>query len=111
MELSVIICTYNRSKGLKKTLQSFHSQELPEDFPWEIVVVDNNSTDDTPETVTEFAENSQLVVRYIKEKCQGLSHARNRGVIEANGKYINSSGVTALAEGYTSGANIKCHAG
>ena len=64
-------------------------QELPEKFPWEIVVVDNNSTDDTPEKVREFADNSDLVVRYVKEKKQGLSHARNKGVAEARGRYLH----------------------
>ena len=88
MEFSVIICTYNRSNGLKTTLESLEFQELPENFSWEIVVVDNNSIDDTPEKVREFAENSELIVRYVKEKIQGLSHARNKGVAEARGRYL-----------------------
>jgi glycosyltransferase involved in cell wall biosynthesis len=62
---------------------------LPENFAWEVVVVDNNSTDDTPEKVREFARNSAVIVRYVKEKKQGLSHARNRGVVEARGKYVH----------------------
>lgn len=89
MELSVILCTYNRSKGLIRTLKSLQSQDLPKNFAWEVVVVDNNSTDDTQEKVREFAENSELVVRYVKEKKQGLSHARNRGVAEARGRYLH----------------------
>jgi glycosyltransferase involved in cell wall biosynthesis len=89
MELSVILCTYNRSNGLIKTLKSLQSQDLPKNFAWEVVVVDNNSTDDTPEKVREFAENSDLVVRYVKEKKQGLSHARNKGVAEARGRYLH----------------------
>ena len=89
MELSVILCTYNRSNGLIRTLKSLQYQDLPKNFAWEVVVVDNNSTDDSPEKVREFAENSELVVRYVKEKKQGLSHARNRGVVEARGKYVH----------------------
>ena len=89
MELSVILCTYNRSNGLIRTLKSLQSQDLPKNFVWEVVVVDNNSTDDTPEKVREFAESSELVVRYVKEKKQGLSHARNKGVAEARGKYLH----------------------
>jgi glycosyltransferase involved in cell wall biosynthesis len=88
MEFSVIICTYNRSNGLKATLESLERQELPGNFFWEIVVVDNNSTDDTPEKVREFAERSELVVRYVKENKQGLSYARNKGIAEAGGKYL-----------------------
>ena len=88
MEFSVIICTYNRSNGLKTTLESLELQELPGNFSWEILVVDNNSTDDTPEKVRDFAEHSELVVRYVKEKKQGLSHARNKGIAEARGRYL-----------------------
>lgn len=89
MELSVILCTYNRSNGLIRTLESLQSQDLPKNFAWEVVVVDNNSTDDTSEKVREFAESSELVVRYVKEEKQGLSHARNKGVVEARGKYVH----------------------
>ena len=89
MEFSVILCTYNRSNGLIRTLKSLQSQDLPKNFSWEIVVVDNNSTDDTPKKVREFAENSELVVRYVKEEKQGLSHARNKGVAEARGRYLH----------------------
>jgi len=89
MELSVILCTYNRSNGLIRTLKSLQSQDLPKNFAWEVVVVDNNSTDDTPEKVREFAERSELVVRYVKEKKQGLSNARNKGIAEARGRYLH----------------------
>ena len=89
MELSVILCTYNRSNGLIRTLESLQSQDLPKNFAWEVVVVDNNSTDDTPEKVREFTERSELIVRYVKEKKQGLSHARNKGVAEARGRYLH----------------------
>jgi glycosyltransferase involved in cell wall biosynthesis len=89
MDLSVILCTYNRSKGLMKTLESLEFQRVPDHFRWEIVVVDNNSADNTPEKVGEFAANSHLSVRYITEDSQGLSYARNRGITEAGGKYVH----------------------
>ena len=98
MEFSVIICTYNRSMGLKKSLESFQLQELPENFSWEIVVVDNNCTDDTPEKVKEFGANSGLLVRYVKEVKQGLSHARNKGVAEARGRYVHFSEDDEIAD-------------
>lgn len=88
VEFSVIICTYNRSASLLNNLKSLQAQDLPEDFPWEIVVVDNNSIDDTQSVVTTFAEESGLPIRYVKEENQGLSNARNKGVIEAQGKYV-----------------------
>lgn len=98
MELSVILCTYNRSNVLIRTLKSIQSQDLPENFAWEVVVVDNNSTDDTPEKVREFAETSELVVRYVKEKKQGLSHARNKGVAEARGRYLHFTDDDEIAD-------------
>ena len=79
----------NRSNRLIRTLKSLQSQDLPENFAWEVVVVDNNSTDDTPEKVREFARNSAVIVRYVKERNQGLSHARNKGVAEARGRYLH----------------------
>jgi len=88
MDLSIIICTYNRCAGLKVTLKSLQLQEIPADFYWEIIVVDNNCTDDTSKIVKDFSENTELAVRYVKEKKQGLSYARNTGVAAAQGKYL-----------------------
>jgi glycosyltransferase involved in cell wall biosynthesis len=98
MELSIILCTYNRSNVLIRTLKSLQSQELPENFAWEVVVVDNNSTDDTPQRIREFAENSKLPIRYLKEEKQGLSHARNKGVTEARGRYVHFSEDDEIAD-------------
>ena len=88
MEFSVILCTYNRSENLDCILQSLESQVLPISFSWEIIVVDNNSTDETPGKIREFASASDLDIKYVKELNVGLSHARNRGVKEAQGNYV-----------------------
>lgn len=85
---SLIICTYNRSASLKMTLASVANMALPASFVWELIVVDNNSKDDTPRVVSEFSRTSGLNVRYVFEKAQGLSHARNRGIREAAGDII-----------------------
>jgi len=86
--LSVIICTYNRSTSLKTTLASLAQLDPPVGFRWELIVVDNNSKDDTAIVVRDFEKNSGLEVRYLFEAMQGLSHARNRGVREASGEII-----------------------
>ncbi len=86
--LSVIICTYNRSESLKRTLKSIYDMSVPKDLMWEILIVDNNSSDDTQDVVKAFAMESGLNVKYFFENEQGLSCARNRGIKEAGGEII-----------------------
>jgi glucosyl-dolichyl phosphate glucuronosyltransferase len=88
MDVSVIICTYNRSESLERTLNSFRDIRHPEGAQWEMVIVDNNSTDNTREVVHGFVETSAIPCRYVFERNQGLSHARNRGIEEAAGKIL-----------------------
>src|SRR6185503_14772930 len=83
--LSVIICTRDRASLLDRCLQRF--KETPSDG-LELIVVDNNSSDDTKAVVQEFAESASFDVRYIFEHRTGLSHARNRGIAEASGSII-----------------------
>ncbi|HEV7350872.1 glycosyltransferase family 2 protein [Telluribacter sp.] len=80
IKYSIIICTYNRASFLKETIDSilFH---LTDTAKYELLIVDNNSTDQTADVVRQYAE--VPVVRYIFEKNQGLSYARNRGIQEA----------------------------
>ena len=54
MKVSVILCTYNRSQSLLEALESLAAQVLPETIEWEVLVVDNNSRDQTREVVEEF---------------------------------------------------------
>ncbi len=79
-KISAIICTYNGEKYLLKTLQSLAEQTLkPEDY--EIVIVDNNSTDSVPAISQGFIKyNSHLNIQYQLEKQAGLSFARNCGI-------------------------------
>jgi glycosyltransferase involved in cell wall biosynthesis len=88
MNASVIICTYNRSGSLERTLASLARMELRDSADWELLVVDNNSKDDTRVVVDGFTRASGVNCRYIFEKEQGLSHARNRGIREAKGEII-----------------------
>lgn len=89
-KVSFIICTYNRASYLDDTLHSLLAHDLPKSEA-EILVVDNNSTDKTPEIVQEYQDiknKDGKTIRYIKETNQGLSHARNRGIVESKAPYV-----------------------
>ncbi|MDG6257725.1 MAG: glycosyltransferase [Methanomicrobiaceae archaeon] len=82
--LSVVICTYNRADILRGSIESL-LQQTGETGTFEILVVDNNSTDDTAAVTGGYADHG---IRYIFEPAQGLAHARNRGYAEARGEYV-----------------------
>lgn len=85
--LTIIICTYNREKYLLETLTRLAANRYVGE--WELLLVDNNSTDTTPEICKTFAtKHPTLPFRYIVETQQGLSHARNRGMAEAKGDWL-----------------------
>lgn len=83
---TVTICTYNRARWLRETLEFITKQDYPADR-WEIIVVDNNSKDETASVVAEFA-GAPKAPRYFLEKNQGSSFARNRGIAEAQGDIV-----------------------
>ncbi len=89
MDASVVVCTYNRCESLAETLDAIAMQQVPPGFGWELIVVDNNSHDATPDTVKRFAAgHPSLNVHYLFEGQQGLSHARNRGIATATGEFL-----------------------
>lgn len=85
VRISAIICTHNRADYLKKAIQSLADQTLPRE-QYEVVVVDNGSTDDTKAIVESFEHFENL--RYIYEPTLGLSQARNTGWQNARGEHI-----------------------
>lgn len=86
IRVSIIVCTYNRSEILKYCLDSLEKQSADKSL-YEVIVVDNNSTDDTKEVVEGYCgRNSNF--RYVFERDQGLSHARNRGAKEAKAEWV-----------------------
>ena len=85
MRVSVIICSRDRAESLRRALASVVAAEHPEE-PWEVLVVDNGSNDDTQGVVSSFAPS--LPIRYVSEPEAGLSRARNRGVSAAGGDYL-----------------------
>ncbi len=82
--ISVIICTYNRSSYLGKTIDSLLDQTLTDAF-YEIIIVDNASTDNTASVVRGFKRQN---LRYIYEIKQGLSYSRNTGFRRSNGEIV-----------------------
>ncbi len=86
MDVSVVLCTYNRGELLTNALQSLHEQKT-NGISFEILIVDNNSTDHTRELVQRFVENDSHF-RYLFERKQGLSHARNAGIAAAESDLI-----------------------
>ena len=86
--VSVIVCTYNRAESLRETIAALQRQASPTGVGVELVVVDNNSSDRTPQVVEQCGREGSRPLRYVFEPTQGLSHARNRGVQEARGELI-----------------------
>ena len=88
MGISVIICTYNRCQSLGKALGSIADLTLPESIEWEVLVVDNNSSDQTHAVVEDFCRRHPGRFRYLFEPLQGKSHALNAGIREARGDIV-----------------------
>ncbi len=84
--LSVVISTFNRCRSLPIALNALAAQ--PAHPPFEIIIVDNNSTDRTPEVVEQWRATCPHPVRYIMEPRQGLPHARNAGIAAARGAIV-----------------------
>ncbi|PYT00010.1 MAG: hypothetical protein DMF63_08545 [Acidobacteria bacterium] len=79
--LSVIIPTYNYGRFLRDAIRSVFDQTV---VPAEIIVVDDGSTDETPDVVASFGD----TVRYIRQENSGVCATRNRGVAESSGKLV-----------------------
>lgn len=86
--VTVLLCTYNRSSFLRETLRAISNLPTRGDYDVEILVVDNNSTDDTAGVVREAAARSHVPIRYEFERRQGKSFALNRGLSGARGEVI-----------------------
>lgn len=90
MLISTVICTFNRANILPICLEHIIRQDLPPD-KFEVIIINNNSTDNTESVVNDFLTgySGNVRFRYFVEKKPGLSAARNRGIKESNGEYIN----------------------
>jgi glucosyl-dolichyl phosphate glucuronosyltransferase len=88
MNISVILCTYNRCQSLAKALDSLVASVLREDVEWEVLVVDNGSKDQTQGVVEDFCRRYPGRIRYLFEPQQGKSFALNSALREARGEVL-----------------------
>jgi glycosyltransferase involved in cell wall biosynthesis len=96
-KLSIVICTFNREKYIPEALESIRSQ-LTSNEDYELIAVDNNSTDRSPELIKTFiAENPGRPYYYVHEGKQGLSYARNAGIEHAKAELITFIDDDAIA--------------
>ena len=86
--ISVVVATCNRASALRSCLDSLRSLRIPEGVAFEVICVDNNSTDETRHVVEESTRHSKIPVRYVLEPHPGASWARNAGLREARGEII-----------------------
>jgi glycosyltransferase involved in cell wall biosynthesis len=86
-DVTIVISTYNRCGQLRHALESLLDQEA-DGTRWELLVVDNNSTDQTRATVESFIGRATVPLRYIFERRQGLSFGRNAGIACATAPII-----------------------
>lgn len=86
MRLTVAVCTWNRSRLLARTLEEMTRLRVPDAVEWELIVVNNNCTDDTDEVLGRFE--GRLPLRRVFEPEAGQSHARNAASREATGDYV-----------------------
>jgi len=88
MKITVVLCTYNRCELMAEALESVAASTLPESVDWEVLVVDNNSTDRTHEVVEDFCQRHAGRFRYLFEPKQGKSNALNAGIAAAKGEVL-----------------------
>ncbi|HMF95719.1 MAG TPA: glycosyltransferase [Vicinamibacterales bacterium] len=86
LHVTVAICTWNRCIPLEQTLHGLTGITAPADATWELLIVNNNCTDQTDHVIRAFE--GRLPIKRVVEARSGLSHARNRAVAEARGDYI-----------------------
>ncbi len=86
--VSVIICGFNSSKRIENTLVHLINQNIPSYINWEVLVIDNNSSDTTAQIAQNKLESSNLDFSVLKESNPGLSHARKKGVNSSKYNYL-----------------------
>ena len=86
MQITVAICTWNRCSLLTQALEQMTTLTIPSGVKWELLIVNNNSTDNTDHVIESFSQ--RLPIRRLFEPKPGQSNARNLAVTEADGDYI-----------------------
>jgi glycosyltransferase involved in cell wall biosynthesis len=88
VDVSVLIPTYNGRDVLVRLLASLRDAAPAEGLTWEVVVIDNNSPDDTKSAVESFQAGNPLEVNYLFAPEPGKTRALNRGLAEATGTFV-----------------------
>lgn len=83
MDFTIVLCTYNRAANLPDCIAHSAVQQDTDGIDWELLVVDNNSNDDTASVVERLQREHPISIRYAFEPKQGLSNARNCGIRES----------------------------
>jgi glycosyltransferase involved in cell wall biosynthesis len=89
MDLSIAICSYNAQRRLKRVFEALARQDAPPSIQWEILLVDNASTDHTAATARDLARSFSLPLRVLHETEAGLTNARRCGAMHAMGDYLS----------------------
>jgi glycosyltransferase involved in cell wall biosynthesis len=87
LDATVLVCTFNRARLLAEALDSLSGTDSGT-LRWEVVVVDNNSTDDTREVVLSRTATYPVRIRYLFEARQGKSHALNTGIASSDSTIV-----------------------
>lgn len=99
LDFSILICTYNRAPILARTLEHIATQVIPVGARWEIVVVDNNCTDQTSDVIRQFCNDPRIPsLRSTRETRQGVAYARRRAFLESRGELLVSVDDDCLLE-------------
>lgn len=86
--VSIVMCTYNRAHIMEESVDSFFAMNIPNDFEFELIIVNNNSTDHTLKIAIDLQNKYGSNLKYIFESTPGLSHARNRGLAASTGEIV-----------------------
>lgn len=86
MNISIITPTWNRAPLLRTCLDSVKIQQAA---PWEHIIVDNMSTDDTAEVVRDYARSAPYPVRHLREADNGIYQAMNKGIAQVAGEAVH----------------------
>jgi len=89
-DITVILCCYNSVSRLQSTLEHLFKQKLNSDISWEVLLIDNNSNDNTAEVSKSIWKSfdSEINFTVISEPMPGLSYARKKATNSANGELL-----------------------
>ncbi len=87
-DITVVLCTFNRQEMLRIAIESLINLRRGLGFSYDIVVVDDGSTDQTPAVIQSMVKASSVEIRYIRQNNSGVATARNTGVRHALGNWV-----------------------